>query len=323
MKNDLLMPAGDMTAENKLKNCKQKKSKQGKVKEMLLRQIRYFIVVADAGTFSEAAAQCFISQSALSQQIKSLEDELDVRLLERLPRRVILTEAGRYLYEHGKQLIVAAEKLKTDVQAVANKNSERLTVTWITGSTPQFLDRALCAFKRQFPDVPVDVYSAGYNEAFYALDTGHTDVVLDGRAAPHGSEYDSIYLSDALYSVWISEACPASSKDYVTANDLKDLPCIIVASDRERDAEQQFIREFAGLDNLNLFTQNTDEAALMAAAGSGFYLTDNPNCPAGLKKVSFCKGGLPLAKSYYCYTVNYNKSVQAFADILTDICKGV
>lgn len=315
MKNELALPAGEITAEKK-RDCKRK----GKVKEMLLRQIRYFIVVADTGNFSEAAAQCFITQSAISQQIKSLEDELNVKLFERMPRRVILTEAGRYLYEKGRLLLVEAEKLKTAVQAVGNKNDERLVITWITGSTPLMLENALCAFKRRFPQLPVFVYSTGYNEAFYDLGTWHTDIVLAGRKAPAGTGYECTYLYDAPCNVWITGENAVNTQDYLTADDLKDLSCIIVASDKERDTEQQYIRKFAGLDNINLYTQSTEEAVLLAAAGSGFYLTDNPDCPPGLKKIPYCKEGEPLTKSYYLYTADCNKYVQAFTDILSDLC---
>ena len=59
---------------------------------MLLRQIKYFVTVVDTGSFTEAAEECFISQSAISQQILSLEKELGVQLLVRSTRRFTLTE---------------------------------------------------------------------------------------------------------------------------------------------------------------------------------------------------------------------------------------
>ena len=71
---------------------------------MLLRQIKYFVTVVDTGSFTEAAEECFISQSAISQQILSLEKELGVQLLVRSTRRFTLTEPGKYLYSHGKSL---------------------------------------------------------------------------------------------------------------------------------------------------------------------------------------------------------------------------
>ena len=293
--------------------------KQGKVKEMLLRQIRYFLAIAETGSFSEAAARCFISQSSVSQQIKALEDELGVTLLERTPRRVILTDAGRYLYENGRQLVAPAEKLKIGVQAAANKGSERLVISWINGSVPDFLENALCAFKNRFPDLLVDVYGTGYYEAFYDLETGRTDIVLAGRSAPRESGYESFLITKSDYYAWVCPALEISKREFVTAADLKDLACIIVSNDKERDTEQRYLREFTGIDNYSLFAASCEEAALMAAAGSGFYLTDNQNLPAGLKKVPFYAGGRPLSKSYYLYTDNFGKYVRAFIDTLIDL----
>jgi len=79
---------------------------------MLLRQIKYFVTVVDTGSFTEAAEECFISQSAISQQILSLEKELGVQLLVRSTRRFTLTEPRKYLYSHGKKLLGETEKLK-------------------------------------------------------------------------------------------------------------------------------------------------------------------------------------------------------------------
>lgn len=80
---------------------------------MLLRQIKYFVTVVDTGSFTEAAEECFISQSAISQQILSLEKELGVQLLVRSTRRFTLTEPGKYLYSHGKNCLAKLKNLKT------------------------------------------------------------------------------------------------------------------------------------------------------------------------------------------------------------------
>ena len=74
---------------------------------MLLRQIKYFVTVVDTGSFTEAAEECFISQSAISQ------------LLVRSTRRFTLTEPGKYLYSHGKKLLGETEKLKNGTIAAA------------------------------------------------------------------------------------------------------------------------------------------------------------------------------------------------------------
>ena len=79
---------------------------------MLLKQMKYFITVVDLHSFTEAAEQCFISQSAISQQIKALEKELGVRLFERSKRQFSLTTAGEYFYRHGKYSLMKLKILK-------------------------------------------------------------------------------------------------------------------------------------------------------------------------------------------------------------------
>ena len=78
---------------------------------MLLRQMQYFAAVVETNSFTEAAERCYISQSAMSQQIRSLEHELGVKLLERRNRSFTLTVAGEYFYTHCKDVLAAADML--------------------------------------------------------------------------------------------------------------------------------------------------------------------------------------------------------------------
>ena len=151
------------------------------------------------------------------------------------------------------------------------------------------------------------------------METGRTDIVLAGRSAPRESGYESFLITKSDYYAWVCPALEISKREFVTAADLKDLACIIVSNDKERDTEQRYLRELTGIDNYSLFAASCEEAVLMAAAGSGFYLTDNQNLPAGLKKVPFYAGGRPLSKSYYLYTDNSGKYVRAFIDTLIDL----
>lgn len=286
---------------------------------MLFRQIKYFLTIADSGSFSEAAAQCFISQSAVSQQISALETELGVKLLERTPRGVILTEAGRYLYEHGKKLISEAEKLKQGVQAAAYKSEERFSVAYLTGSAPEYLPRALCAFKKLHKDIAVDVYGTGFLNAFADLDSGRADIVLAARSFGDGFEEKYLYSTPCFAAISSMYSC--EPQEFVTAADLKDLPCIIVAENNDRDAEQRYLREFFGMKNSFLVAASEEEAELMVAAGNGFMLTDNEEPHPGIKKVPFYTGGSRAERRYYLYTDNCtNKYVQDFIQIMLRLC---
>lgn len=82
-----------------------------------LRQIRYFIAIADAGVLSRAAESLNIAQSALSHHVAALEADLGVKLLERRPRGVALTAAGRRLYDHGSAVLTILGKAEHDVRS--------------------------------------------------------------------------------------------------------------------------------------------------------------------------------------------------------------
>ena len=85
---------------------------------MLLRQMKYFVSVADNKSFSEAGVECFISQSAISQQIKALEDELEVELIRRSNRRFQLTSAGEYFYAQSRKIMQEVNTIKHTVTQI-------------------------------------------------------------------------------------------------------------------------------------------------------------------------------------------------------------
>lgn len=87
----------------------------------VLRQIRYFQAVVRNNSFSEAAAECHISQSAISQQIKALENELGFPLLERKNRKFVLTPAGEHFYKKSLILMADYEQICSEAATIAGR----------------------------------------------------------------------------------------------------------------------------------------------------------------------------------------------------------
>ena len=83
---------------------------------MELRQLSYFIAAAQTENFSKAAAKCFVVQSTLSQQVKQLEDELEVQLFDRIGKRVTLTEAGKAFLPFAIQTVELSEQGKQEIK---------------------------------------------------------------------------------------------------------------------------------------------------------------------------------------------------------------
>ena len=92
---------------------------------MVLRQMKYFTAVIDCNSFTEAAQQCYISQSAISQQIQSLEKELGVELIHRGNRRFTVTPTGQYFYSHCKAILGQVEDLIRETKRLGQDREQQ------------------------------------------------------------------------------------------------------------------------------------------------------------------------------------------------------
>src|SRR4051812_30685983 len=95
---------------------------------MEIHQLRYFVAVAEEGSFSHAAEREHVSQPSLSQQIHKLEAELNQQLFDRLPRKVVLTEAGRCLLDYARQILTGVAEARRSVEALEQSIAGRLSV---------------------------------------------------------------------------------------------------------------------------------------------------------------------------------------------------
>jgi LysR family nitrogen assimilation transcriptional regulator len=93
-----------------------------------LRQLKYFVAIADAGSLSRAAATLNVAQSALSHHLAEMEANLGVSLLERRARGVALTQAGQRFYEHARAILTALDKAEIDIRTIASSASGPITV---------------------------------------------------------------------------------------------------------------------------------------------------------------------------------------------------
>ena len=93
---------------------------------MDMNQVRYFLAIVKTKSFSEAAYELFISQSAISQQIKALEDELCFPLMIRNRKGFELTQAGKYLYIEGKNIIANIKEIENHATCISKNNNKEL-----------------------------------------------------------------------------------------------------------------------------------------------------------------------------------------------------
>jgi LysR family transcriptional regulator, transcription activator of glutamate synthase operon len=120
---------------------------------MELRQLRYLVALAEEGNFTRAAANEHIAQPAMSQQIRRLEDELGLALVERTTRRVALTEAGQLLVVRCRRILAELESADAELQALRGVHTGHVTVGAMHTMGPVDLSLVLALFRKRHPEV--------------------------------------------------------------------------------------------------------------------------------------------------------------------------
>lgn len=143
---------------------------------MDLRQIRYFIAVAEARSFTRAAERLHIAQPPLSRQIQLLEHELGVQLLLRDSRPLQLTEAGRVFYEQSLQVIQKVEQMTQSTLQVAHGHGRRLSIGFVASTLYGELPMLTQRLRQAHPDVDIQLVELTTMQQAAALKTGRIDI---------------------------------------------------------------------------------------------------------------------------------------------------
>jgi DNA-binding transcriptional LysR family regulator len=166
-----------------------------------LRHLVTFRTVVDKRSFSQAAEELEISQPAVSFQIRSLEERLGHRLLDRTGRRVTVTEAGEIVYRYAKRMIGLEAELEREMGEVGSRIAGRLVLGSSTGPGELVLPRLLGAFSRAHPDVRVSlVVSDTQTVCERVLDDELEIGVVGAARAQRGLEFEP-FMRDELVAI--------------------------------------------------------------------------------------------------------------------------
>jgi LysR family transcriptional regulator, nitrogen assimilation regulatory protein len=168
---------------------------------MDLKQLEYFVRVAELGSFTRAAQQLRVAQPALSRQVRLLEVELRQNLLTRNGRGALPTEAGMLLLEHGRGILHQVERAKEDLGRVRGGLSGRVAVGLPTSVARVLAVPLTREFRKQLPQATLSIsegLSVGMQESLIA---GRLDIALLYNAMPHTDVELLPLLEEALFLV--------------------------------------------------------------------------------------------------------------------------
>ena len=181
---------------------------------MELRHLRYFIAVAEEGSLSNAAARrLHTAQPSLSRQIRDLELEVGVKLLERRPRGVALTPAGQVFLDHARMALLQVETATEAARRAEQPDKPAFVIGFLTGQEVALLPETLRILREEAPDVEITFLSLSSPQLALALMRGKVDVAFMRRETQTtGLAYKLVIKEPLLVVLPTSHRLAASKK---------------------------------------------------------------------------------------------------------------
>jgi len=195
---------------------------------MEIHQLTYFVAVAETGSFSRAAERCNIAQPSLSQQILKLEQELGAPLFDRLPRKVVLTDAGRMLLPRAISILGDLQDIKHTLNQNMDAGHGSLHVGFIPTIAPFVLPRVIKRFSQELPNARLSVQEDLTETLVRNLLDGKLDVGITSMPIHHRLIRTEELLTEPLL------VASSRKNDFITrtsihVKELNDFPFIALS----------------------------------------------------------------------------------------------
>lgn len=194
---------------------------------MNIKQIRYFIEIAECKSFSKASERIRIAQPALSSQLKSLEEELGVKLLVRHSRGVSLTEMGDLVKSHFKKIIFDIDNTKSLITEYTTNPSGDVNIGITTTAARALVTLLVERSKKQFPNITLHLFEAMSGTLYEQLNKGSLDMAIlynFGRYERSADLIDTPIAHENLYLVKSSRSTPEIKGNSIGFSKIQDLP---------------------------------------------------------------------------------------------------
>lgn len=268
---------------------------------MELRHLRYFVAVAETENVSRAALKLHVSQPALSRQIRDLEEELGLSLLERTAKSVQLTETGRVFLVESRAVLQRAAEAVSAAKAVAVSEHGELHIGYAPTLTARMLPPALRAFQAAMPSVRVLLHDLSTEEMLAGLREGKLQLALLARpskAALRGLRFEALGVDPLRLAV--APKHPFARRRSVTLTEAAREPFVAYRHAEYPDYHSMLSATFAGTKATPRIAEEHDGVSSLISAveaGQGLALvTASLACLAGqrLKLVPLTPAPAPL-----------------------------
>lgn len=288
---------------------------------MELKHLRSFVFVAETGSFSIAAARCYVTQSAISQHIKALEEELDCQLLIRTSRTITLTEFGQELLPRAKEILKQTEDCKEHINALNNCMTGELRLGVGSFIIP-YIRKAAYIFMERYPNVRLNADFGKASHLNKHLRDRTIDLAFTMNTAYEEEGIDSQKCIPFCIYAMMRDTHPLASKKAVSYEDLMKHNIVMPdMGERPFATIQQHYPHDISKFNVKCIVSNAAEALAVVEEMNcvtflpKLYIRNHPTLVArpiiGLEKQLY-------SNAHWMQDVPLKRSAQLFLDILRE-----
>ena len=289
---------------------------------MELRQIQYFVSIIDNNSFSIAAEENFISQSAISQQIKALEDELGYELITRKNRSFLLTTAGEYFYRESKRILAEIGSMQVKAKLLASNHQYTLRVGYLIGYNGRELMQAISEFKENYPEVEIELIADNHERVADQTLADNVDLMFGDQRRAFSKAFHNYNVAKLYQYISVANYSKLAQKAKLTLEDLQNETCIIICSNEQRQVESKYYRDTLGFKGNFIYTRSLDEAKLLVATNKGFLSQcgkiQERKTDGAIEEIPYYDEDGQVLVNYYAYWKKSisNPIIESFAKIL-------
>ncbi|MEM0912671.1 MAG: LysR family transcriptional regulator [Pseudomonadota bacterium] len=288
-----------------------------------MKQLKYFVALAEELHFQRAARRVSLTQPALSYQLKSLETELNVSLIERDRRNVNLTEAGQHFYSGAKRILKDMNALTRTTQEKDDARPLTLKVGYSESLNLSVAVNSIFSSPEKHPNITVDQRDMPTNDIFDAVKEGEIDIGLAASTETHSS----LHCKPVVKGCWtllMQDTHPLARGKSVSLTDIDKLPCLLFDQSKNPKLFEWWMDKFtkAGVrPNIVLQPKQIDAALRMVANGSALFIVASyavKETPAGLTQLPFRFANNEITIGATWHQENESKALEYFLESLGD-----
>lgn len=286
-----------------------------------LRHLRYFVAVAQELNFGRAAKRLKITQPSLSRQIQKLERELAVKLFERLPSQIQLTQAGELFLVEAQQILAKVEQGIKVIQRANRGEIGQLKIGFQGSAVYDLIPNSIRAFRSSFPNVDVMIQLMGTKEQISALENNQLDLGFVVPPIHHRNLMVETIFQEPIVVV-LPENHPLANKTEITIADLGDEPLILASRDRGCGLFEQIFNLYYQADlRPNIIYAAREMQVMLGFVAAGMGISLLPAYVQSLQRLGIVYRSLkphaPVVELAIAYqNNNYQPTLQAFLAIV-------